>query len=188
MRAIKPIIAVGIMACLVTVFIAWRSLPVVIFGDSVMAYMTEKQIGFPIINQSVGLLKTQQIANIIRNFKQARSFYLTRGVILEGGINDLILNGDEKTIFSSYAEMFATIPNSTPIFLIGIVHISGAGSSRFGVTNEQIDRINSELFKYCAGRPKCKAVKLWDIAPSDFVIDGLHLTDAGMKEIGRALN
>jgi lysophospholipase L1-like esterase len=186
-RTVSTVTAIAVALVLAAGFAIWQSLPVVIFGDSVMASMTEKQIGLPIINQSVGLLITQQISHVVRNFKQARSFSLTRGVILEGGVNDLILNGDEKSIFGSYVEMFAAIPNGVPITLIGIVHINDAATRRFGITNEQIDRVDTALTQYCVSRPKCRVVKPWDIAPPEFVTDGLHLTEAGMNAVGQAV-
>lgn len=177
--AIAGLAAIGLMS--------WRSLPVVVFGDSVMTFMTEKEFGFPIINQSVGLLITPQIAHVVRNFAQARSFYLTRGVILEGGINDLIQKVDEKETFGHYVQMFDAIPKRVPISLIGITHIDDAAIKRYGITNEQIDRVNRALAQYCARRRKCRVIKLWDVPPPEFVYDGLHPTEAGRDAIGQAV-
>jgi lysophospholipase L1-like esterase len=178
---------IGFVTASVSAFAVWHSLPVVIFGDSVLASVTERQFGFPIINQSVGLLRTQQIAHIIRNFKQARSFRLTGGVILEGGVNDLILNGDDKGIVDYYSEMFFAIPDNVSITLIGIVQINEKATKRFGITQAQIAHVNSALAKLCTPRPRCKMVTPWDTAPPEFVSDGLHLTEAGMEAVGQAV-
>jgi len=154
-------------------------------GDSVISLMAPVQPQLPspfdgAINLGVGGQTSTQIRLRIGTIPAG-----TPMVLLEGGINNL---GDPDAIVADYEAMLNTIPSTTQVFFLGIIHVDEAQLAKSipgsPLTNAAITEVVVRINAICYRHSNCAPAIAAQMQSMDgLTIDGLHPSPAGYLAI-----
>lgn len=156
----------------------------VIFGDSIVNSLSSSLLKTAVVNRSVDGATTAHIAEVVSNYRIETNFRNVRQVVVEGGINDL-LQGNRESIGRSYQSVLRTIPDITPVLIIGILPFDPI---RIRIDPSEIDSANHQISEICLTHANCKSIQPMGrtISP-EMLSDGLHLKADGIKALAARL-
>jgi lysophospholipase L1-like esterase len=156
----------------------------VIFGDSLVNSLSSNLLKTDVVNHSVNGATTAQIAEIVSNYRIETNFRNVRQVIVQGGINDL-LQGNRESIGRSYQSILETVPDITPVLIIGILPFD---PNRIRIDPSEVDSANHQISEICITHANCKFIQPMGrtISP-EMLTDGLHLKASGISAMGARL-
>jgi lysophospholipase L1-like esterase len=156
----------------------------VIFGDSIVNSLSSNLLKTDVINHSVNGATTVQIAEIVSNYRIETNFRNVRQVIVQGGINDL-LQGNRESIGRSYQSILGTVPDITPVLIIGILPFD---PNRIRIDPSEVDSANHQISEICITHANCKFIQLMGrTIPPEMLSDGLHLKADGISALAARL-
>ena len=146
---------------------------ILFFGDSLVQGMNMEGLNFKAVNMGIGGYSIGEITNRMNAVKLIDY----RGVIIEGGVNDILVNKSDHEIKSSYNEMFRTASASKMFYFAEMLPVD---EGKWPGKNERIFLFNSYASKVCALFDNCKIIKTPDVmlkseSDSFYFNDGIHL-------------
>lgn len=146
---------------------------ILFFGDSLVQGMNMDGLNFRAVNMGIGGYSIGEITNRMKAVKLIDY----RGVIIEGGVNDILLNKSDLEIKSSYNEMFRTAAVSKKFYFAQMLPVD---EGKWPGKNERISFFNTYTSKLCALFENCKIIKTPDVmlkseSDSFYFNDGIHL-------------
>jgi lysophospholipase L1-like esterase len=156
----------------------------VIFGDSIVNSLSSNLLKTDVVNRSVDGATTAHIAEVVSNYRIETNFRNVRQVVVEGGINDL-LQGNRESIGRSYQSVLRTVPDITPVLIIGILPFDPI---RIRIDPSEIDSANHQISEICLTHANCKFIQpMGGTISSEMLSDGLHLKAEGIRALAARL-
>jgi lysophospholipase L1-like esterase len=156
----------------------------VIFGDSIVNSLSSNLLKRDVVNRSVDGATTAHIAEVVSNYRIETNFRNVRQVVVEGGINDL-LQGNRESIGRSYQSVLRTVPDITPVLIIGILPFDPI---RIRIDPSEIDSANHQISEICLTHANCKFKQpMGGTISSEMLSDGLHLKAEGIRALAARL-
>lgn len=156
--------------------------PIVLIGDSIIAFLPAGLLPRGAINLAVSGNMTPQILASVAHIPLNAS-----RVIVEGGINDLLNPNIPTNTVANYAAILAGIPKGAKVEVIGILPVNEAqlatnrDFAQF-VDNTKIAALNAQIAPLCKG--SCATLTV----PALTTVDGIHPTPAGQAVLAKALH
>jgi lysophospholipase L1-like esterase len=177
----------AVSTALATATIGLSHLPkqkTVIFGDSLVNSLSSNLLKTVVVNHSVDGATTVHIAEAVSNYRIETNFRNVRQVIVQGGINDL-LQGNRGSIGRSYQSILETVPDITPVLIIGILPFD---PNRIRIDPSEVDSANHQISEICLTHANCEFVQPMGrtISP-EMLSDGLHLKADGIRALASRL-
>lgn len=150
---------------------------VLLFGDSIM-----NSVDSAAIPNAVNLsISGNLTAGIVKQMMQMSAVKRASAIVLQGGINDMVNNGDGE-IVDGYATMLRLA--KTPVFLVGVPPVRDAE------LNDRVTAITAKLKALCQKTERCHFIDTSSLR-GDVFRDHVHPNEAGIailtKLIAQAL-
>lgn len=162
---------------------------VAMLGDSIIAQMVGVQSAMPspftgATNLGVSGQTTAQIAARVGSIAASATH-----VMIEGGVNDYILNNSGAAIVAGYTTMLNAIPSTKRVILLGLPQVDEAViSPADNLTNASINAANAQLITLCNSYPNCIPATAWmTMNRNGKTADGLHFTAASYQDFATAV-
>lgn len=165
---------------------------VLMVGDSQLQRLDTLTIARPAINFGIG---GDEVGNSVRRLREYAARKHASGVVVWGGINDLLHGQTPQHVAQSVAIARSTVPADIPLFFIAIAPVSASfGGTRHSELASRITEANRLLAAACTG--DCHFIDATaQLAGADGALlpafdfgDGLHLNRAGLSVVADAIN
>lgn len=153
---------------------------IVFIGDSqIECFPVTEIFGDKVKNRGIGGNKTEQLLHRLKEVVISHP----KRILIEIGVNDIILNNDTTSAFNNYKKIITTIKDGSPltsIFIHSIMPVCGD----YTKYNVMITGLNANIKEYC----KSNNVTYIDLyskmvteskLDSTLTLDGLHLNGKG---------
>lgn len=162
---------------------------VAMLGDSIISQMSGVQAAMPspftgATNLGVSGQTTAQIAARVTSITASSTH-----VMLEGGVNDFILNNSSTAIVPGFTTMLNAIPSTQRVILLGLPQVDEAVvNPANNLTNARINAVNAQLITLCSSYPNCIPATAWmNMNRNGKTADGLHFTAASYQDFATAV-
>lgn len=162
---------------------------ILFFGDSLVQGMNMDGLKFKAVNMGIGGYTLAEITNRMK----AVRLQDYRAVIVEGGVNDVIMDKTDEQVKAGYDALFAEAGRSNKFYFAQMLP---ANNATHAVVNERVQKLNEYSAKLCERAAKCTLIKsptsMWENNKPDYYFpDGVHLKrlgyDAWSKQINKAV-
>lgn len=179
-RASFYAIAVALMAaaCLAGYAAFVQIRPVALVGDSIISQGDWSSLAPYVRSYGISGAETKRILS-------ERAPFMTKVLIVEGGINDLANYWDDQ-IIPNYRKIIASAPPFATVYLVGIPPVDGSlvqPSWQDVANNEKIDAMNERIFALC---PPCIPIRI-TLPAGSHIADGIHLNAHGYATMREAI-
>ncbi len=99
-------------------------------------------------------------------------------------MNDL-LQGNRESICRSYQSILETVPDITPVLIIGILPFD---PNRIRIDPSEVDSANHQISVICSTHTNCRFIQpMGRTIPPEMLSDGLHLKADGISALAARL-
>lgn len=162
---------------------------ILFFGDSLVQGMNMDGLRFKAINMGIGGYTLAEITNRMKAVR-VQDY---RAIIVEGGVNDVIMGRSDEQVKAGFDAIFAEAGRSKRFYFTQMLPANKITHSE---VNARVERLNAYSADLCAKAAKCTLIKspkaMWKNNKPDYYFpDGVHLKklgyDAWIKEINKAV-
>lgn len=152
---------------------------ILFFGDSIVQGMNMDGLKFKAVNMGIGGYTLAEIANRMK----AVRLQDYRAVIVEGGVNDVLIGRSEDEIKLGYENLFREASRSNRFYLSQMLPVLGEKHEN---TNKIIRNLNEYTSSLCKKTKNCRLIKspsvMWKHNNGTYFFpDGIHLRKKGYK-------
>lgn len=150
---------------------------ILFFGDSLVQGMNTSDLKAKPVNMGIGGYSIKEITNRIKAIKIEQY----RAVIIEGGVNDILIDKDDQEIKLEFNNLFREAAKAKRFYYTQMLPVQ---NKEFSKTNNKIKFFNEYTAKVCALFSNCTIVPspvvMWENATLDYYFpDGIHLRKKG---------
>lgn len=162
---------------------------ILFFGDSLVQGMNMDGLKFKAVNLGIGGYTLAEITNRMK----AVRLQDYRAVIVEGGVNDVIMGRTDEQVKAGYDALFAEAGRSNKFYFTQMLP---ANKITHAAVNERVKQLNEYSASLCEKTAKCTLIKspkaMWENNKPDYYFpDGVHLKKLGydtwVKQINKAV-
>jgi lysophospholipase L1-like esterase len=162
---------------------------VLFFGDSLVQGMNMDGLKFKAVNMGIGGYTLAEIANRMKAVR-VQDY---RAIIVEGGVNDVIMGRNDEQVKAGFDTLFSEAGRSKRFYFAQMLPANKVTHTE---VNNRVETLNKYSANLCSKSPKCILIKsptdMWKNNKPDYYFpDGVHLKKLGyeswIKEINKAV-
>lgn len=162
---------------------------ILFFGDSLVQGMNMDGLKFKAVNMGIGGYTLAEITNRMKAVR-VQDY---RAIIVEGGVNDVIVGRSDEQVKAGIDVLFAEAGRSKKFYFTQMLP---ANKVTHAAVNDRVEKLNEYSASLCKKTTKCTLIKspkvMWKNNKPDYYFpDGVHLKkmgyDAWIKVINKAV-
>lgn len=159
---------------------------ILFFGDSLVQGMNMDGMNFKAVNMGIGGYTLSEITNRMK----AVRLQDYRAVIVEGGVNDVLIGRNDEQVKGDYVALFTEAERGKKFYFAQMLP---ANKVTHGAANERVKKLNEYAASLCEKTAKCTLIRspkeMWESNKPDYYFpDGVHLKKLGYDEWVREIN
>ncbi|NNS63805.1 SGNH/GDSL hydrolase family protein [Escherichia coli] len=152
---------------------------ILFFGDSLVQGMNMEGLNFKAVNMGIGGYTLAEITNRMKAVR-VQDY---RAIIVEGGVNDVLIGRTDEQVKAGYDTLFAEASRSKRFYFSQMLP---ALATTHESENNRVQALNNYTATLCKKNKKCRLIKspsvMWKKNGTSYYFpDGVHLRKKGYR-------